>query len=65
MKKKRVQGKLEWATAHFSVESRYNVLYRDRKGLVGYAAGVHGQVGHDHDMATTRLVGAATQPACA
>ena len=52
--KKKVQGKLEWATAHFGVESRYNVLYRDRQGLGGCAEGAHGQARHCHDTTTIR-----------
>ena len=32
-KKKKKKQKLEWATAHLDVESRYTVLYHDRHGL--------------------------------
>ena len=49
-----VQGKLKWATVHFGVESRYNVLYRDRQGWGGSAVGAHGQARHGHDTATTQ-----------
>ena len=31
--KKKKKQKLEWATTHLVVESRYTVLYRDRHGL--------------------------------
>ena len=48
-----VQGKLEWATAHLSVESRYSVLYRDRQGLGDSTVGAHGQAGHDHEAHDT------------
>ena len=33
--KKKTCRKLEWATTHFGVGSRYNVLYCDRQGLGG------------------------------
>ena len=44
---KNKKHKLEWATAHLVVESRYIVLYRDRHGLgaLGGATRLRGLVG--------------------
>ena len=61
-KKKILQEmKLEWATAHFGVGSRYNVLYSDRQGLggsVGARSGMprHGaaRLWHSQPTRTTR-----------
>ena len=65
-KKKKKKQKLEWATAHLVVESRYSVLYRDRHGLgaPGGATRPRGLVGARSGMpryglprATIRSVG--------
>ena len=56
MKKKKVYAQevgIGYCPFSFCVQSRYNRLYRD----TGCIAGVHGQEGQGHDMATTRLSG--------
>ena len=65
-KKKGMQEmKLEWATAHFGVGSRYNVLYRDKQGMGGSTGARNRRVRarsgtprHDIAGAATRCPGA-------